>query len=53
MPVNNGRKPPHEIVDVILRNGSVIRGIRAAGWRWKPWPDGPSDFDIVKWQKTK
>jgi hypothetical protein len=53
MPANRGRKPPHEIVDVVLRNGKVIRGIKADGWRWRQWPEGPHDFDIVRWQVPK
>lgn len=53
MPANSGRKPPHDVVDVVLRNGMVIRGIKAEGWRWKPWPEGDHAFDIVKWQAAK
>lgn len=53
MPLNTGRKPPHDVVDIVLRNGMVIRGIKTEGWRWKPWPEGEHAFDIVKWQKVK
>lgn len=53
MPLNNGRKPPHEFVDVMLRNGMIARGIKADGWRWKPWPTGPHDFDILRWRPSK
>ena len=50
MPVNQGRCPPHDRVDIKLRNGHVVRDIDPKGWRWKEWPEGPHDFDIVIWQ---
>lgn len=50
MPANNGRKPPHELVDIKLRNGLIVRNVEPDKWRWKPWPDGESAGDIVIWQ---
>lgn len=50
MPANNGRKPPHEFVDVKLRMGRVVRNIETKNWRWKPWPEGEHDGDITSWQ---
>ena len=50
MPANNGSKPPHELVDIKLRNGLVIRDVEPDKWRWKSWPDGESAGDIVIWQ---
>lgn len=50
MPANNGRKPPHEFVDIKLRNGHIVRDTESRLWRWKPWPEGPSGGDIVMWQ---
>lgn len=50
MPANKGRCPPHDKVDIKLRNGMVIRDIDPKGWRWKEWEDGPHNFDIVIWQ---
>jgi hypothetical protein len=50
MPVNRGRKPPHEMVDIKLRQGAIIRNTPSEQWRWKPWPEGPSAGDIVQWQ---
>lgn len=50
MPANRGRKPPHERVDIKFRQGTVVRDTPSAHWRWKPWPDGESAFDIVAWQ---
>lgn len=52
MPKNSGSKPPHELVDIKLRNGRVIRDTEPKLWRWKPWPDGESGGDIVQWQKA-
>lgn len=53
MPANSGKKPPHEVVDVVLRNGTIVRGIKVDGWRWSPWPEGEHPFDIVRWQLPK
>jgi hypothetical protein len=53
MPVNKGRKPRLEFVDLQLRNGVVVRNTEPRLWRWKPWPDGPSGGDIVRYQKPK
>lgn len=56
MPRNEGGDPFYEnenppLVDIRYRNGLVVRGIKSAGRRWTPWPDGrPSAFDIVSWQ---
>lgn len=51
MPENKGRMPPFERVDIILRNGMILRSIDPTKWRWKPW-GFESDFDIVKWQRS-
>jgi len=50
MPVNNGREPPHPLVDIKLRNGTIVRNTEPKLWRWKRWPDGESLGDIVSWQ---
>lgn len=52
MPTNKGRKPPHEFVDIKLRNGVIVRDTESRLWRWKPWPDGESAGDIMQWQKA-
>lgn len=52
MPANKGRKPPHDLVDIKLRNGLVIRDIEPDKWRWKEWPEGPHAFDIATWQRA-
>lgn len=56
MPVNNGKKPNHDFVDIKLRNGFVVRNTDPKLWRWKPWPEGDHGGDIVQWrvaQKTE
>ena len=50
MPANTGRKPPYELVDIVLRNGIVKRNENPNGWRWKQWPEGEHAFDIIRWQ---
>lgn len=52
MPANKGRKPPHEFVDIKLRNGWIVRNTESRLWRWKPWEDGESGGDIVSWQRA-
>lgn len=52
MPTNKGRKPPHEFVDIKLRQGTIIRDTESRLWRWKPWPEGESGGDIVQWQRA-
>jgi hypothetical protein len=52
MPINTGRRPPLERVDILLRNGMVVRNVDPHQWRWKPWPEGPSGGDIEKYQKS-
>lgn len=41
---------PDSIGDIKFRNGVIIRGKRAGNYRFGQWPDGPHDYDIVKWQ---
>jgi len=53
MPANTGRAPQVELVDVTYRNGVVSRGIDPKQRRWKSWPDGPDEWDIVRWQKAR
>lgn len=50
MPANNGRRPSLDVCDIKLRNGMVIREINPQNWRWKEWPEGPHDYDIVQYQ---
>ena len=50
MPANKGRCPAVDICDLMLRNGWVLRNVDPTKYRWKPWPEGPHDFDIVAWQ---
>ena len=52
MPINRGRKPPHEFVDIKLRQGRIVRNTESRLWRWRPWPDGESAGDIIQWQKA-
>jgi hypothetical protein len=47
MPKNTGTTPPHELVDVKLRNGFVVRRIDPKTYRWKPWPEGESGGDVI------
>lgn len=53
MPKNTGTTPPHELVDVKLRNGFVVRRIDPKTYRWKPWPEGESGGDVIEWQIAK
>jgi hypothetical protein len=50
VPANKGRKPPHELVDIKLRCGWVVRDVESRLYRWKPWPEGESGGDILSWQ---
>jgi hypothetical protein len=52
LPANKGRKPPHELVDIKLRCGAIVRDTESRLWRWKPWPDGESGGDVLVWQKA-
>jgi hypothetical protein len=52
MPANKGRKPPHDLVDIKLRCGVIVRDTESRLWRWKPWPEGESGGDIISWQKA-
>ena len=53
MPKNTGTPPPHELVDVKLRNGFVARRIDPKTYRWKPWPEGESGGDVIAYQPVK
>lgn len=53
MPKNNGRCPDAETVDLKMRNGHIVRDTDPRKWRWKPWPDGPSEWDISEYQVKK
>lgn len=33
-----------------MRNGHVVRDTSPDKWRWKPWPSGPDEWDIVDYQ---
>ena len=37
-------------VIIKLRNGREPGPAPAHHWRWRMWPEGPSDWDIVAWQ---
>lgn len=50
MPKNKGAMPSDEKVDLKLRCGRVVRDTEPRLWRWKPWPTGESEGDIVQWQ---
>lgn len=50
MPANNGKCPPFPLVDLKLRNGWVLRNVEPDKFRWKPWDDGESGADIIRWQ---
>jgi hypothetical protein len=53
MPSNTGRRPSAELVDIKLRNGHIVRDTDPQKWRWKPWPTGPHDFDILIYRVKK
>ena len=50
MPANNGKCPPFPLVDLQFRNGWVLRNVEPDKFRWKPWDDGESSGDIIRWQ---
>lgn len=52
---NMGECPtdPKTQINVRFRNGHEHGLSPAWYWRWAPWPDGPSDWDIVAWQVAK
>lgn len=50
MPANNGKCPPFPLIDLQFRNGWVVRNVEPDKFRWKPWDDGESGGDIVRWQ---
>lgn len=55
MPANPGRNPfegndSAPLVDIRYRNGIIVRGVEPGKRRWKRWPEGPHDFDIVSYQ---
>jgi hypothetical protein len=53
MPHNNGSPPPHELVDLRFRCGSVRRREDPKRWRWSIGDSRfPPDwaYDIVEWQ---
>jgi hypothetical protein len=52
MPANKGRKPPHELVDIKLRCGVIVRDTESRLWRWREWPEGESGGDIISWQRA-
>lgn len=41
--------PKAEVV-IRFRNGRENGPSPTSHWRWKAWPDGDSDFDIVAWR---
>lgn len=55
MPSNPGFNPFRNTegvrIDLRLRNGRIVRGVDPKGWRWKPWPWGEDEFDVVHWQE--
>ena len=53
MPANTGRRPTAPLIDLQLRNGRIIRSVKPDQWRFEPWPEGESDFDVVSWQPAK
>lgn len=53
MPKNTGTTPLHELVDLKLRCGHVVRRINPKTYRWKPWPEGESGGDVIEWQPAK
>jgi hypothetical protein len=53
MPANKGRKPPHDLIDLKLRCGKIVRDTESRLWRWKPWPDGESGGDVESWQRAR
>lgn len=47
-PFEGNDSPP--LVDIVFRNGVIARSVEPHKRRWKPWPDGPSAWDIVRYQ---
>ena len=42
---------PTDRVMIRFRNGHEEGPTPASNWRWRSWPEGPSDFDIVAWYR--
>jgi hypothetical protein len=39
-------------IDILLRNGRIIRNIDPKGWRWKAWREHPEwEYDVVHWRE--
>lgn len=53
MPRNDGTCPNLPLVDLKFAGGHIRRGVDPKRFRWTPWPDGPSDFDIAQWMPSK